>query len=257
VWKDYSSVVVKRDDPIANMYAAALYERNRNTKKIDNPVDKQEWNMTPPTVNAYYSPPLNEIVFPAGILQPPFYDRTMDDAVNYGGIGVVIGHELTHGFDDQGRKFDPNGNFRDWWTKEDGAEFEKRAACTADEYGSFEPVAGTKLNGRLTLGENTADNGGSRIAMIALMNHLRKANPAAMKKVIDGFTPQQRFYLGFAQVWCENVRPEQSKRLAQSDPHSPGRFRVNGTLLNNEDFDKAFGCKKGDKMVSANPCRTW
>ncbi|MEO8726835.1 MAG: M13 family metallopeptidase [Acidobacteriaceae bacterium] len=256
-WKDYSKVVIKRDDPVENMYAASEFERNRNIRKIGNPVDKSDWSMSPPTVNAYYSSSTNDINFPAGILQPPFFDPAIDDAVNYGGIGVVIGHELTHGFDDQGRKFDANGNFRDWWTKEDGIEFEKRAACVADEYEAFSPVPGTHLQGRLTLGENTADNGGSHIAMMALMAHLKKTDPAAIKKLIDGFTPQQRFFLGFAQVWCENTRPESAKRRAQSDPHSPGEFRVNGTLMNNTDFDQAFGCKKGDKMVAEKQCRVW
>ena len=256
-WKDYSSVKISATDPIANLYAVQAYERNRNIKKIGQPVDKSEWGMTPPTVNAYYSSAVNEIVFPAGILQPPFFDRTLDDAVNYGGIGVVIGHELTHGFDDQGRKFDATGNFRDWWTPQDGEEFDKRVSCIADEYSSFEPVEGVHLNGRLTLGENTADNGGARIAMMALLEHLKKTNPAGLTKVVDGFTPEQRFYLGFAQVWCENIRPEAAKRGAQSDPHSPGRFRVNGTLGNSPEFDKAFGCKKGDAMVREQQCHVW
>jgi predicted metalloendopeptidase len=203
-------------------------------------------------VNAFYQPTSNSINFPAGILQPPFFDPKRDLAVNYGAIGVVIGHEMTHGFDDQGRKYDADGNLRDWWTAQDGAEFEKRAACVADEYSSFTSVDDVKLNGRLTLGENTADNGGMRIAYMALQEALN-----GKSEKIDGFTPEQRLFLGFAQVWCENMSPQEARNRAMTDPHSPGRFRVNGTVQNSPEFQKAFSCKAAQPMVSANACRVW
>ncbi len=203
-WRDYSKLTVARGDLLGNVYRASAFESNRQLQKIGKPVDKLEWGMTPPTVNAYYSGSHNEIVFPAGILQPPFFDRTLDDAVNMGGIGLVIGHELTHGFDDQGRKFDPKGNLRDWWTAQDGKEFEKRASCVADEYSSFTAVDDLNLNGRLTLGENTADNGGARIALMALHDMMTQAGQDPNKK-IDGYTADQRFFLGFGRVWCENI----------------------------------------------------
>jgi predicted metalloendopeptidase len=196
---------------------------------------------------------MNDINFPAGILQPPFFDPKIDDAVNFGGIGVVVGHELTHGFDDQGAKFAADGNFTDWWTPQDKAEFEKRTTCLANEYSQFSPVEGTNLNGKLTLGENTADNGGARLAFMAMQKRL-EGKP---QQNIDGFTPEQRFFLGFAQIWCENVSPERSRVLALTDPHSPGQFRVKGVVINNADFQKAFNCKAGQPMVSANACRVW
>jgi predicted metalloendopeptidase len=214
--------------------------------------------MTPPTVNAYYNSAENNINFPAGILQPPFFDKSADDAVNFGGIGVVIGHELTHGFDDQGSKFAADGNFSNWWTDADRAEFEKRTKCLADEYSSFVAVGEQHVKGELTLGENTADNGGAVIAMMALHSAiLSGAKSAAAGQMKDGFTPEQRFFLSFAQVWCENQTPENSLRQAVSDSHSPGRYRVNGTVQNNAEFTKAFGCTAGQKMVSENACRVW
>ncbi|HEV8493808.1 MAG TPA: M13 family metallopeptidase [Candidatus Angelobacter sp.] len=255
-WRDYSKLTVARGDLLGNIHRASEFESNRQLQKIGKPVDKQEWGMTPPTVNAYYSGSHNEIVFPAGILQPPFFDRSMDDAVNMGGIGLVIGHELTHGFDDQGRKFDPKGNLRDWWTAEDGKEFEQRASCVADEYSSFTAVDDLKLNGRLTLGENTADNGGARIALMALHDLMAQAKQDPNKKV-DGFTPDQRFFLGFGRVWCQNTTPELSRMLVRVDPHSPGRWRVNGVVRNMPEFQKAFGCKAGQPMVPENACRVW
>jgi predicted metalloendopeptidase len=255
-WRDYSKLTVARGDLLGNIHRASEFESNRQLQKIGKPVDKQEWVMTPPTVNAYYSGNHNEIVFPAGILQPPFFDRTMDDAVNMGGIGLVIGHELTHGFDDQGRKFDPKGNLRDWWTAEDGKEFEQRASCVADEYSSFTAVDDLKLNGRLTLGENTADNGGARIALMALHDLMAQAKQDPNNKV-DGFTPDQRFFLGFGRVWCQNTTPELSRMLVRVDPHSPGRWRVNGVVRNMPEFQKAFGCKAGQPMAPENACRVW
>jgi endothelin-converting enzyme/putative endopeptidase len=257
MWRDYSSVKIVRGDLLGNFLRANEFESRRQIAKIGKPLDRNEWGMTPPTVNAYYSPSRNEIVFPAGILQPPFFDKQADDAVNFGGIGVVIGHELTHGFDDQGRKFDPQGNLRDWWTAQDGAEFEKRASCIADEYGNFVAVDDLKLNGKLTLGENTADNGGARIALIAL-EQMIAANPSSSAaQTIDGYTPQQRFFLGFGRAWCEKRRPEYSRMLVSVDPHSPGKYRVNGAVRNMPEFQKAFNCKAGQPMVPENACRVW
>ena len=197
------------------MQRANEFESKRQIAKIDKPLDRKEWGMTPPTVNAYYSGSFNEIVFPAGILQPPFFDKNMDDAVNFGGIGLVIGHELTHGFDDQGRKFDPQGNLRDWWTEQDGKEFEKRVSCVADEYSNFVAVDDMKLNGRLTLGENTADNGGARIALMALEHMIADDKTGKEGQKIDGYTPEQRFFLGFGRVWCEKQRPEYLRDAGQ------------------------------------------
>ena len=251
-WRDYSSVVIKRDDAAGNGMRADQFEFQRQLNKIGKPVDRTEWNMTPPTVNAYYDPLMNNINFPAGILQPPFYDNRADDAVNFGAIGMVIGHELTHGFDDEGRQFDAKGNLRDWWTEADAKAFDQREACFVNEYSNFTPVPGVHLNGKLTLGENTADNGGTRIALMALMHTI-----GADQTKVDGFTPEQRFFLSFGQIWCEN-QTEQSLRLrAQTDPHSPGKYRVNGVLPNMPEFQKAFSCKAGQPMVSANACRAW
>ena len=256
-WRDYSSVVITADDYAGNTVRAGSFEVARLYKKIDEPTDRKDWTMTPPTVNAYYRPPMNDINFPAGILQPPFYGKAMDDAVNFGGIGVVIGHELTHGFDDQGRKYDAEGNFKDWWTPEDAKAFEERADCTAKEYSSFTSVKDdkgeVKLNGKLTLGENTADNGGLKLAYMALMDTIG-STPV---KPIDGYTAQQRFFLSFAQIWCQNVTDQEARKRVLTDPHSPGRWRVNGAVQNSAAFQEAFGCKAGQPMVSANACRVW
>ena len=213
--------------------------------------------MTPPTVNAYYSPSENDINFPAGILQPPFFDRTEDDAVNFGGIGVVIGHELTHGFDDQGSKFDGKGNLSNWWTATDLTEFGKRTGCIADEYGSFVAVEDVHLNGKLTLGENTADNGGVRIALMALRKAMAADAQNAAKQTKNGFTPEQRFFLGFARVWCENKTPELARLSVRTDQHSPGQWRVNGVVQNMSEFQKAFKCKAGQPMVKEPACHVW
>jgi putative endopeptidase len=254
VWRDYSSLKVVRGDLLGNFQRANEFEARRQISKIGKPLDRNEWGMTPPTVNAYYSPPRNEIVFPAGILQTPFFDKQADDATNFGGIGIVIGHELTHGFDDQGRKFDPQGNLRDWWTAEDGTEFEKRASCVADEYSSFVAVDDLKLNGKLTLGENTADNGGARVALMALQQMM--ASGASAQPGSD-YTPEQRFFLGYGRAWCEKRRPEFSRMLVSVDPHSPGKYRVNGVVQNMPEFQKAFNCKVGQPMVRENACRVW
>jgi len=252
-WRDYSAVRIERGDALGNDRRATQFEFQRQIGKIGHPVDRSEWGMTPPTVNAYYNPTQNNINFPAGILQPPFYDNHADDAVNFGGIGAVIGHELTHGFDDEGRQFDADGNLRDWWTPEDAKAFEQRSACFVNEYSSFTAVDDLKLNGKLTLGENTADNGGLRIALMALMSTL--AGRPAPK--IDGFTPQQRLFLGWGQVWCENSTGEARRLQAQTDPHSPGRYRVNGVLQNMPEFQKAYGCRAGQPMVRQPVCRVW
>ena len=252
-WRDYSGVTIERSDAVGNGMRADQFEFQRQLNKIGKPVDRAEWAMTPPTVNAYYDPLMNNINFPAGILQPPFYDNKNDDAVNFGAIGMVIGHELTHGFDDTGRQFDPKGNLKDWWTAADATSFQERAACTADEYSNFTPVSGVHLNGKLTLGENTADNGGVRIALMALLNTIGKDN----QNKIDGYTPQQRFFLSFGQIWCENQREESLRLRAQTDPHSPGKYRINGVVQNMPEFQKAFSCKAGQPMVSVQACRVW
>ena len=257
VWRDYSSLKIERGDLIGNFLRANEFESRRQIAKIGKPVDKKEWGMTPPTVNAYYSGSHNEIVFPAGILQPPFFDKKMDDAVNFGSIGAVIGHELTHGFDDQGRKFDPQGNLRDWWTKQDGEEFEKRATCVSNEYGNFVAVDDLKLNGKLTLGENTADNGGARIALMALEQMIAADKTGKAAEKIDGYTPEQRFFLGYGRVWCEKRRPEFSRMLVSVDPHSPGKYRVDGVMQNMPEFQKAWSCQAKQPMVAENACRVW
>jgi len=261
-WKDYSSIEVKRDELLGNVLRAANFERRRNLAKFGKPVDPTEWSMTPPTVNAYYNPPQNNINFPAGILQPPFFDNTYDAAVNFGGIGVVIGHEMTHGFDDQGSKYDLKGNVRQWWTDEDKRKFEERTECTAKEYDGFQIAPGQNLNGHLTLGENTADNGGIRIAYQALMETLAKpgeaSEPLYMDGKRDGYTPAQRFFISFGQIWCQNQTEQSARVLAKTDPHSSGEWRVKGTVQNFDEFGKAFGCKVGQPMMPASGgCRTW
>lgn len=256
-WRDYSNLKIQRGNLLQDYFAAGEFESKRQMAKIDKPLDRNEWQMTPPTVNAYYDPSYNEIVFPAGILQPPFFDKNADEAVNFGAIGMVIGHELTHGFDDQGRQFDPQGNLHDWWTPQDAAEFEKRTDCEVKEYGSFVPVDDLKLNGKLTLGENTADNGGERIALMALKNVIAKDPNDPAGRTIDGYTPEQRFFLGTGAEWCEKRRPEYNRMMVTVDPHSPGKFRVNGVMQNMPEFEKAWGCKAGQAMVSENACRVW
>jgi putative endopeptidase len=252
-WRDYSKLQIARGDALGNSFRANNFETNRKLAKIGKPLDKSEWEMTPPTVNAYYNPQQNNINFPAGILQPPFFDKSLDDAVNYGAIGAVIGHELTHGFDDEGRQFDAQGNLRDWWTERDNAAFNERASCFADQYSEYTAVDDVKLNGKLTLGENVADNGGVRLAYMALLDTLG-GKPVAP---VDGFTPEQRLFLGWGQIWCQNVRPEQSRVLAQIDPHSPSKYRINGVVSNFPEFQKAFNCKADQPMVRENACRVW
>ncbi len=264
-WRDYSKLEVKRDDLLGNAERSAIFEESRNLSKYGKPVDETEWGMTPPTVNAYYNPPQNDINFPAGILQPPFYDLSKDPAVNFGGIGVVIGHEMTHGFDDQGSKYGPTGNVKynadgsmgSWFTADDQAKFKDRTECVAKEYDGFQVAPGQNLNGHLTLGENTADNGGIRIAYQALMNTLQQAGKSPTAEV-DGYTPAQRFFIAFGQVWCQNQREQAAVNQAKTDPHSSGEWRVKGTVENFDQFGKAFGCHPGQPMMPANGgCRVW
>jgi putative endopeptidase len=265
-WRDYSTLAVKRDDLVGNLDRAQIFEAKRNLAKFGKPVDTMEWGMTPPTVNAYYNPPQNNINFPAGILQPPFYSNSMDPAVNFGGIGVVIGHEMTHGFDDQGSKYDLHGNVRTWFTPEDLTKFQAKTGCIADEYSGFKVAEGQNLNGKLTLGENTADNGGLRIAFQALQETIAadpaKAlagyssdKPSSAEK--DGYTPAQRFFIGFGQVWCQNQTEQSARVLAKTDPHSTGEWRTNGSVQNFDEFGKAFSCKAGQPMMPTSSCRVW
>jgi predicted metalloendopeptidase len=253
-WRDFSRVTIKRNDYAGNLVRIATNETQRQLQWIGQPVNRSLWLMTPQTVNAYYSSQLNEIVFPAGILQPPFFDASKDDAVNFGGAGAVIGHELSHGFDDSGRRFDAKGNLTDWWTPPDDAAFRERVSCVASQYGGYSSIPGATLNGNLTLGENVADNAGVRIAYYALMDVLAARGP---QPAIDGFTPDQRFFIAWAQVWCENATDQDFRRRAQEDVHAPGRWRANGVLQNSDEFRKAFGCRAGTPMAPVNVCRVW
>jgi putative endopeptidase len=254
-WRDYSKLNIVRGDLVGNLFRSNQFLIDHISQKIGRPVPKDEWIMTPATANAYYEATQNEIVFPAGFLQPPFFDRKMDDAVNFGGVGMVIGHEMTHGFDDQGRQYDAKGNLRDWWAPQDALEFGKRTDCIVEEYSSF-AVADLKLNGKLTLGENTADSGGARIALMALHDLMTRTIQDPNKK-IDGYTPDQRFFLAFARNWCSNASPQSERMHLMMDPHSPGRWRTNGVVQNMPEFQKAFGCKAGDPMVLENACHVW
>ena len=252
-WRDYTNLQVRRDDPLGNAIRARRFEFARQMRKIGKPVDRSEWFALPQDVDGYQSAALVEIVFTAGLLQPPFFDPEMDDAVNFGAIGRAMGHEFTHGFDDHGRKFDDRGNLRDWWTPQDTAQFKERAQCFTDEYSQFVVIDEKKLNGALTLGENIADNGGLRLAYAALQHQL------ASKPVqsIDGFTPEQRLFLAFAETQCGNITDQTARNRLLTDPHAPGRWRVNGTVRNMPEFQKAFACKATDAMVSPHPCRMW
>ncbi|MCU1327152.1 MAG: endothelin-converting enzyme [Bryobacterales bacterium] len=258
-WRDYSSVKIVRGDLVGNDLRASSFAVQHSLNKIGHPPDKSEWSMTPPTVNAYYSPAANNINFPAGILQPPFFFKEGDEAANYGAIGAVVGHELTHGFDDSGRQYDGDGNLREWWTAEDASKFKEKADCIVQEYGAFKATADTNLNGKLTLGENGADNAGVRLAFMALMDAIAKLDAAGGKSMpgVADFTPQQRFFLAYGQVWCQNISDEAARVRALTDPHSLGRYRVNGVLQNMPEFQRAFGCQAGQPMVSSKGCRVW
>jgi putative endopeptidase len=246
-WKEYTALTVKRDDLVGNVMRSRDVEYNRELNKLGKPIDRDEWGMTPQTVNAYYNPELNEIVFPAAILQPPFFDAKADDAVNYGGIGAVIGHEISHGFDDQGSQYDGDGNMRNWWTEEDGKRFGEKTKALIAQYAAFSPLEGYNVNGELTLGENIGDNSGLAIAYKAYKISL-KGKPAP---VIDGLTGDQRFYMGWGQVWRTKMREPAQIAQIKTDPHSPAQYRANGTLKNQPGFYEAFKVKAGDKMYLA------
>lgn len=252
-WRDYSSVVVKRDDFAGNVARATTFETRRQLAKIGRPVDRGEWSMTPPTVNAYYNPSMNDMNFPAGVLLPPLWDPRMDLAPGYGNTGGTVGHELIHGFDDEGRRFDAKGNLRDWWTEADAKEFEKRAACVADQYARYTVIDDVKINSKLTLGEDIADLAGILLAWDAW----KLATAGQKLEPLDGLTPEQRFFVGNAQWACANERPEDMRLRAMTDPHSPPAWRVNGLVPNVPEFAKAFACKPGQPMVKENVCRIW
>ena len=252
-WRDYSSVVIHRDDLLGNVQRAVTFESHRQLGKIGKPLDRGEWGMTPPTVNAYYNPQMNDINFPAGVLQPPLYDFKLDDAPNYGNTGGTIGHELTHGFDDEGRQFDAKGNLRDWWTKEDADQFTTRAQCIVDQYAQYTVIDDIKINSKLTEGEDIADLGGLIIAYAAW----KVQTQGKQLENRDGFTPDQRFFIGYGQWACENIRPEEARQRAITDPHSPGRYRDNGLVVNMPEFQKAFSCKTGQPMAPEKRCKVW
>jgi putative endopeptidase len=252
-WRDYSALTITRDDAMGNASRARTFEFKRQIAKIGKPVDRGEWDMTPPTVNADYNPQVNDINFPAGVLQPPLFDPNSDDAPNYGDTGATIGHELTHGFDDEGRQFDAHGNLRDWWTPEDGKQFDERVSCISDQYSQYVAVDDIRINGQLTMGENVADLGGLMLAYVAWKNETR----GQKLESIDGFTPEQRFFIGYGQSWCESTRDESKRMYATIDPHSPEKYRTNGVVSNVPEFQQAFHCKAGSAMVREKRCRVW
>ena len=246
---------MKRGDHLGNVQRGNIFEAKRDLRKIGKPLDRSEWFMTPPTVNAYYNPQMNDINFPAGVLQPPLYDPKMDDAPNYGNTGGTIGHELTHGFDDEGRKFDAKGNLKEWWTEKDDKAFSERAQCIVDQYAQYTIVDDIKINSKLTLGEDIADLGGLILGWMAWQTQIAQL---PVKPVVrEGFTPEQRFFIGYAQWACENNRPEDLRDQALTNVHSPGKYRVNGLMVNMPEFEKAFSCKPGQPMVRENRCRVW
>lgn len=256
-FRDYSKLTIVRGDALGNATRATEFENHRELNKIGTPVDRGEFGMSPPTINAYYNPSMNDINFPAGILQAPLYDPNADDAENYGHVGAIVGHELTHGFDDQGRKFDGNGNLSDWWTPDDMNKFEAKTDCEVKEYGSFNAVDDVKINGKLTLGENTADNGGIRLAYMAFLTDAQRHGIDLTAKDQYGFTPIQEFFVAYGQNWCGSQRPELIRLQVQTDPHSPEEYRVNGVVQNMPEMGKAFGCKVGQPMMPVSSCRVW
>ena len=255
VWRDYGALTVKRGDFYGNVSRAIAFETNRQSAKVGKPVDKNEWGMTPPTVNAYYNPSMNDINFPAGVLMPPLYDLKIDDAPNYGNTGSTIGHELTHGFDDEGRQYDGDGNLRDWWTKKDADQFEQRANCVRDQYSQYTVVDDIKITGKLTSGEDIADLGGTILAWMAW----KEATKGMKLETVEGLTPEQRFFVGLAQWACENERPENLRLNAATNPHSPGKYRINGVVVNMPEFAEAFQCKDGaaEKKAADKICKIW
>lgn len=252
--RGYAGLKISRAAYYSNVRNVATFETARNIKDVGQKVDKTRWGMTPPTVNAYYNPSFNEIVFPAGILQPPFFNFQADDAINYGAIGAVIGHEITHGFDDSGSQYDAEGNLKSWWTKDDRANFEERASCVVNQFNGYEVAPGLNINGKLTLGENIADLGGLTIAYAAFMKSMQGKSRTAD---IDGLTPEKRFFLGWAQVWAAKSTPEAERQQVLTDPHSNARYRVNGPMSNLPQFKAAFGCKDGQRMVRKDACLIW
>jgi predicted metalloendopeptidase len=255
-WRDYSKLTIVRGDAVGNAFRSVEFEGHRQLAKIGKPVDRGEWGMTPSTVDAYYNPSMNDINFPAGILQAPLYDPHASDAAVYGHIGAIVGHELTHGFDDQGRQFDGNGNLSDWWTPDDAKKFEIMTDCEVKEYGNFTAVDDLKVNGKLTLGENTADNGGLRLAYQAFLADAQRKGIDLTKKQ-DGYTPIQQFFVAYGQNWCGSVRPQQVRLQVQTDPHSPRQFRIEGVIQNMPEFGHAFGCTAGQPMMPVNACHVW
>jgi endothelin-converting enzyme/putative endopeptidase len=255
-WRDYSALEIVRGDSLGNEMRAREFEHKRDLAKIGKPVDKGEWEMTPPTVNAYYDPQMNNVNFPAGYLQPPFFSGLEDDAANYGDMGSTIGHELTHGFDDEGRQFDKDGNLKNWWTKKDEKKFNERAECMVKQYDAIEAVPGVHLNGKLTLGENLADLGGLWLAWLAWLDKAETAHLDMTAKT-DGYTPDQRFWIAYAQQWCTQTRPEQLRSQAEADPHAPDEYRTNTVLQDLPEFEKSFSCRKHAAMVKPKPCRVW
>jgi len=255
IWRDYSALGIERGDFFENVSRSLIFETKRQAAKIGKPVDRNEWSMTAPTVNAYYDPSMNDINFPAGVLMPPLFDPKMDDAPNYGNTGATIGHELTHGFDDEGRQFDGDGNLRDWWTKEDAEKFEKRAQCIRDQYAQYTVVDDIKINSALTSGEDIADLGGLIIAWMAWQEQTKTMR----LREVDGLTPSQRFFVGFAQWACTNDRPENLRVGAMTDPHSPAPYRINGVVVNMPEYAEAFSCKIGQKLVKRpeDVCKVW
>jgi endothelin-converting enzyme/putative endopeptidase len=256
-WRDYSSVEIKRDDFMGNVQRSSAFEIRRRIAKFGQPEDRSEWGMTPPTVNAYEDPQHNTINFPAGILQPPFFDATASDSVNYGAIGAVIGHEIIHGYDDQGRKFDADGNLKDWWTSADATNYERRDKCITDEYTQDVPEAGVKQNGKLSAGEDTADNGGIHIALAGLQNTLKSQGKDIDQQAQNGDTELQNFFLSYANIWCGDLRPETARTAVMTQGHSLERYRVNNVVGNMSEFAHAFGCRAGQPMVRTNACRVW
>jgi putative endopeptidase len=252
-WRSYAGLEISRRDFFSDVRRSAVFENRRQLNKIGRPLDRSEWGMTPPTVNAYYNPQMNDINFPAGVLQPPLFDPKMDDAPNYGNTGSTIGHELTHAFDDEGRQFDADGNLHDWWTRKDAAQFNERTKCIVDQYSDYPVVDELKINGRLTLGEDLADLGGTVLAYQAW----REATANRPPEERDGYTPDQRFFIGMAQWACSNERPEVQRLRALTDPHSPSQWRVNGVVANMPEFAAAFSCKPGQAMVRPTPCKVW
>jgi putative endopeptidase len=252
--RGYAGLTITRTSYADNVRRASEFQITRNIQDVGKPTDRTRWGFTPPTVNASYNPSNNDITFPAGILQPPFFNFAADDAINYGGMGAVIGHEISHGFDDQGSKYDAEGNQVNWWTPEDRAKFEERASCVINQFNEYEVLPGLKIKGQRTIGENIGDLGGLNIAYTALMDDLASKGP---QPKIDGFTPEQRFFLGWAQVWAAKATDAGLRLQVETDPHAWARFRVNGPISNMPEFAKAFGCKEGDKMVRKDACIIW